>query len=104
MHFDKLNFTHLCYDPEAGAFSAIAEIEEAGIGYAYPVHLKTVPSADFAFIAQGLAREAASRHRHAPARRMRLRRVMVPAHESARPVPPRAGTLQPRPTGAAPAA
>lgn len=104
MRLDKLSLNQLRYDPEIGGFCAIATIEEGGIGYTYPVRFKATPSAEFKYVARGLAQEAARSHRHAPSREMRLRRSPFRPTSSPRSLLSRAGTPQPRLPGAAPAA
>ena len=93
MRIESLNIQNVRFNPEEGAFEALVGLTESGQSYSYPVQVKAPLNAEYGFVTKRLANRAKAMHRHAPVRRMRLRRASVPAEVSPRPDLARDGAL-----------
>lgn len=67
------------YNPETGAFEAMARLHSAGAAFTYRVSHVAAPHADFDVVTNGLRGQALMQHRHAHERTQRMIRNTVRA-------------------------
>ena len=65
MTSEILSLHNLHYNPELGAFEALARTEANGVIYTHWVHVKAPPQSDFTRISRGLVDRARLAHRQA---------------------------------------
>ena len=76
---ETLSLHNVRYNPEMGAFEARARVNESGVLYAYPVHMKTKPQTGFNRVMRGLSARAHEAHRRVAS--PRVRPALAPAPE-----------------------
>ncbi len=78
MTAETISLHNVRYNPELGAFEALARTDDSTVLYTYRVHMKARPQAGFARVMRGLTERARDAHRRAAPSRTRQSRIALP--------------------------